>query len=215
MRFADVTLPTPEENLAYDQRLLELAESGVEGEVLRVWEPRSHFVVLGYSRNPAEDVDQAACARLRMPILRRCSGGGTIVQGPGVLNFSLILDLHRRPACRTIRSATAYVLERHRQTLEALLGRPISIQGISDLTVDSQKFSGNAQRRLRRFTLIHGTFLINLDLDLMDTVLRIPADQPSYRHGRIHREFLINLHEDTRRIKDALRRAWDATIGLS
>src|SRR5207253_61981 len=38
MNFCDLSLPSPEENLACDEALLELAEEGRVGEVLRVWE---------------------------------------------------------------------------------------------------------------------------------------------------------------------------------
>src|SRR5262245_25566901 len=103
MRFIDLSLSTPEENLALDEALLEamdLAGSAslrLEGEALRLWESPRPFVVLGVSRRIAEDVDREACRKDGVPVLRRASGGGTVLQGPGCLNFSLVLSLESRP----------------------------------------------------------------------------------------------------------------------
>jgi len=37
MNYLDLTLPSPEENLACDEALLELCDEGLGDEVLRVW----------------------------------------------------------------------------------------------------------------------------------------------------------------------------------
>ena len=50
MKYLDLSLSTPEENLACDEALLELSEEVGNGEVLRFWESHRYFVVLGYSR---------------------------------------------------------------------------------------------------------------------------------------------------------------------
>src|SRR5262252_10196626 len=115
MDFCDLTLPSPEENLACDEALLDLAEEGRGDEVLRVWEPRHYFVVLGYSNKAAVEVNLPFCRLHTIPVLRRCTGGGAVLQGPGCLNYSLILraegDLHNIP------STNNYILKRHQTAL--------------------------------------------------------------------------------------------------
>ena len=76
MNLLDLTLPSPAENIALDEALLDAAESGGGGEVLRVWESPVHFVVLGAGCRAAEDVELERCAAEGVPVLRRCSGGG-------------------------------------------------------------------------------------------------------------------------------------------
>src|SRR5688572_23295776 len=101
LRLLDLTLPTPEENLALDEALLLALEQDLAGgagpppplETLRFWESPVPFVVLGVSGRLREEVDREACARAGVPVLRRASGGGTVIQGPGCLNFSLALSL--------------------------------------------------------------------------------------------------------------------------
>ena len=82
MRLLELTLPSPAENLALDEALL-LEHDGVAVECLRFWESPVHFVALGVSGKMQADVDVDACARDGVPILRRASGGGTVLQGPG------------------------------------------------------------------------------------------------------------------------------------
>src|ERR1019366_4870445 len=89
----DLTLPTPAENLACDEALLDACEAGRHPPVLRFWESPEHFVVVGYSNPVATEVNVEACQAAGVPILRRCTGGGTVVQGPGCLNYALILPI--------------------------------------------------------------------------------------------------------------------------
>src|SRR5205085_8125892 len=92
MHFLPLTLPSPAENLALDEALLLEAEAGRSGEVLRLWEWPAPAVVLGSGCRLADDVDEAACARDGVPVLRRASGGGTVLLGAGSLCYSLLLS---------------------------------------------------------------------------------------------------------------------------
>lgn len=213
MQYLDLVFDTPQENLACDEALLDLCENGYPHEILRCWEPRDYFVVLGYSRAHAADVYLPACRAHRVPVLRRCSGGGTVLQGPGCLNFSLILPLTHSGPLGTIAGTSRFVLTRHKEALEAILGTAVGMQGGSDLTLNGMKFSGNAQRRKRRCVLFHGTFLLQLDLALMERLLPVPPRQPPYRHGRAHAAFLTNLRLPSDTVKALLQQAW-RTVGV-
>jgi lipoate---protein ligase len=206
----DLTLPSPAANLACDEALLDACEDGLRGEVLRFWEPRDCFVVVGYSNPVASEVNLHACRQAGLPVLRRCSGGGTVLQAPGCLNYSLILQIDSHPALHSIPSANRYIMERHRDALAALLGQPVAVRGITDLALGNLKFSGNAQRRRRRALLFHGTFLFAFDLKLVESFLTIPSRQPDYREGRPHGRFLTNLEASAAALRDALRACWPA-----
>jgi lipoate-protein ligase A len=208
MKLLDLTLLSPAENLACGETLLDAAEAGTGDEVLRFWEPREHFVVVGYANQVATEVDTAACEARGIPVLRRCSGGGTVVQGPGCLNYTLILQITADGALHNIGVANQFIMRQNRAALESVVSRPVAIRGHTDLAIGERKFSGNAQRRRKRFLLFHGTFLLNFDLALVTKLLPMPSKQPDYREQRAHTEFLTNLNVSADKVKAALRQTW-------
>lgn len=214
MKDLDRTLRTPQENLACDETLLDWCEEGFPDGILRFWEPRQHFVVLGYSNRVRSEVNLDSCQRLGVPVLRRCSGGGTVLQGPGCLNYALILKIQGDSPLSNITQANAFIMNRNRNALNPLLGGHVLIQGHTDLTLQGLKFSGNSQRRKRHHLLFHGSFLLDFDLALVEQTLRMPSQQPQYRRDRKHTDFLTNVDLAGADIKNALRQAWNATDRL-
>ena len=210
MKTLDLTLLTPQENLACDEALLDLCEDGFGHEILRFWEPRKPFVVLGYSNKMRREINEVSCRRRQIPVLRRASGGGTVLQGPGCLNFTLILKIAGHPALKSITRTNAFVLERHEAALRPLLGPDVRARGTSDLTLGDLKFSGNAQRRKRHFVLFHGTFLLDFNLKLMEDILLHPPAEPDYRKKRAHGNFVTNVKTSAKAIKVALKKTWNA-----
>lgn len=209
MRFLDLTLPSPEENLALDEALLLEAEADRGGEVMRLWEWPKPAVILGAGCRLADEVDEAACVAAGVPILRRSSGGGTVLLGPGCLLYSLVLNFERSPELEAVRSSYGYVLGRVAEAL-ADVASEIAWAGISDLASAGRKFSGNAQQRKRRFLLHHGTLLYNFSLGHLARFLRPPPRQPDYRAGREHEAFLMNLPISAGELKARLQRGWNA-----
>jgi lipoate-protein ligase A len=225
MELLDLTLPSPAENLACDEALLDTAEAGDGEEVLRFWEPREHFVVVGYANKVATEVNVAACEARGIPVLRRCSGGGTVVQGPGCLSYTLVLRITADGPLHNIGVANQFIMRQNRAALESVgrvtpcaphnggqrTARPtIAIRGHTDLAISERKFSGNSQRRRKHFLLFHGTFLLDSDLALISELLLMPSKQPDYRESRPHADFLTNLKVPADKVKAALRQAWKA-----
>lgn len=209
MRLLDLSLPDPAANLALDEALLLAAEAGQGGEVLRLWECPRYAVVVGAGGSVAIDVNVAACDADGVPILRRASGGGTVLLGPGCLCYSFVLGYDRAAGLADITASNRYVLGR---ILNAL--RPVApdaaVAGTSDLAAGGLKFSGNAQQRKRTHFLHHGTLLDVFDLDLIPRYLNAPERQPDYRMDRPHAAFVRNLSAGIVRLKSLLAAEWVA-----
>ena len=214
MRLLDLTLETPAENLALDEALLDAAEEtggSSDAEVLRLWEPRQIFVVAGSSSRLAEEVNLDACRARGIPLLRRASGGATIVAGPGCLMYAVVLAYRGRSHLRDINEAHRFVLEKIAASLNETM-RDICRAGISDLVLGERqsKFSGNSLRCKRDHFLYHGTLLYNFPLDEITALLKMPSRQPAYRQARSHRDFLTNLPLEREAVRQALIEAFDA-----
>lgn len=212
MNLLDLTLPTPAENLALDEALLLEAEADRAGEVLRLWEWPSPAVVMGSGGVLADEVDAAACDRDGVPILRRSSGGGTVLLGRGCLCFSLVLRYDRHPALGELNPSYHHILA---EVLAALVLPDAVLAGICDLAVDGRKFSGNAQQRKRHHLLHHGTLLYDFDVAPVGRYLKLPPRRPEYREGRDHAEFVRNVPLTGPMLRDRLIARWQATESLA
>src|SRR5437667_195626 len=134
----DVTLPSVAENLALDEAMLIEADEGRGEPVLRFWEPRDYAVVLGASRRLGDDVLSDACRADGVPIVRRSSGGGSVVVGPGTLNITVILPESAAPGLSAVDVAQRYVLERIAESIRRT-GRPVHVLGQGDLAIGDRK----------------------------------------------------------------------------
>ncbi len=210
MRYFHLSASDPAEYLAIDEVLLDQAENGVGRESLHTWASAQPFIVIGYSNSAKTEVNLAETGQNQMPILRRMSGGGTVVQGPGCLNYSLILDIERHAELASITRANQYVMGRNREAIQRLVTSGVSIQGCTDMVVNGRKFSGNAQRRKRRFLVFHGALLLDFDLAKIGQFLAHPSKEPGYRAGRSHADFLVNLHLPAETVIKSLRSVWGA-----
>jgi len=143
-------------------------------------------------------------------VLRRCSGGGTVVQMPGVLNYALVLPIDENGPTRSITGANQYIMERNRKALAAVTNRPVAVRGHTDLAIDEHKFAGNSQRRQRRHLLFHGAILLNARLTAISELLPMPSLEPDYRAHRSHLDFVMNLEVSAESVKAALREVWNA-----
>jgi lipoate-protein ligase A len=182
--------PSVAQNLELDVELAKSAAS-MGRSLLRFWWGDGSAVVMGSSESVDAVVNRDACAALHVSILKRCSGGGTVLQTSDVLNYSLIT-----PAPSTLDVRAAF--RKGTDVIRAIL-RSFGVVGIacgtSDIAVGDRKISGNAQAWRWKSLLVHGTLLIDFDFDLAEKILRPPSREPDYRRGRIHRDFLITLRQ--------------------
>lgn len=219
MHFAELPHCSPAEFLAWDEGFLDAAENGVLRQVLWFWESPAPFVVLGYGQSRQREVDLEAAARDNVPVLRRCSGGGAVVQGPGCLNYGVLLPIEAPPApTSSITETNHWVMQQTRSALQPLFTDPVVIRGHTDLALKTEgrelKFSGNAQRRRRQFLVFHGTVLLNFDLALISRYLKFPSLEPEYRAGRSHSDFVVNTHRKRSQVVEALKTTWAASEPL-
>ena len=212
----DMTLPSPAENLALDEALLEACDAGEGPEVLRFWEPTSVFAVVGYANVAEREVNLAACDKEAVPVLRRCSGGGTVLQMPGVLNYNLVLRIPESGPMSTVPGTNRWVMNRVCDALArlpGLIGR-LSVRGTTDLCLGERKVMGNAQRRKRAALIFHGSLLLKAELEWISRLLPMPSQQPDYRAKRSHGEFCANLPIRAEEVKRVLGEEWNATEPL-
>jgi lipoate-protein ligase A len=195
--------------LACDEFLLLEAESREGPGLLRFWIAADIGVVAGYSNRIEREINLPACRKARIPVYRRTSGGGSVVQTPGCLNFSVIAPIASHPHYATAGETSREIARRTIHALQPLLpGKALALGGDGDLTVEGRKVLGSAQKRLVRCFLFHASLLLDLDIGLVADLLPPPSKEPSYREGRDHRNFLTNLNLPAEPVIAAVAREW-------
>ena len=211
MQYRDITFPTPQENIAFDEALWSMAEKQGAGEYLRFWESSGIFIVLGRIGRAEADVNAINAQKDNIAVLRRSSGGGTVVQGPGCLNYTLVLSKQKHPEINDLRRSYEWISNKIIEVLR-LQGVEAYFRPTSDMAtgLGEKKFSGNAQRRGKHYILHHGTILYDFDLSLISRYLNMPKDIPEYRKHRSHTDFVTNILIDPRLFKDHLAQSFQA-----
>ena len=208
MKLIDKTLADATQNVALDEALLLEAEESRDQEgFLRIWEPADWVVVVGRGSSISREVELTRCQADGLPIIRRSSGGATIIAGPGCLFYAVVLSLDAYPSLRQIDQAHTFVLSRLVCELKKLVPT-LERKGTSDLAIGGHKVSGNSLRCRKSHLLYHGTLLYDMPLDRLTRYLRFPPRQPDYRQSRSHADFVCNLKLSRNVVKQAVLAAW-------
>jgi lipoate-protein ligase A len=165
----------PASNLIREAELFAKVDGGVLPEVARFW-VNSECLVRGEARNAKygwyrEDV----AAKMKIPILTRSTGGGVVFHDEGNLNWSFFLR-NSGP----FPSPTAAFDTVSRYVVKALESQGIraSFSPPNRIDVSGRKVSGMAARFTVHTALVHGTLLIDSNLEKLNALCVPPAGSP-------------------------------------
>lgn len=146
-------------------------------------------IVLGISSDVEEMVHTTKISTDPLPIIRRFSGGGSVVVDEDTLFLTWIL-----PKKGAFESATpeSIVSWAHRLYADAFQKTPLLLQE-NDFVINNAKCAGNAFYLRKDRWLLHSSFLWKFCKTNM-AYLKHPPKTPSYRAGRSHEAFLTPLN---------------------
>lgn len=195
--------------LARDELLMHEVGSGTRPSVVLLYTCTDEAVVVGRGQSPQKTVNMAACAEDNIPVIRRFSGGGTVFISPACLLFTLVFSPSKEvPRC-DVRGAYCVTLM---PVVHALCeaGFPATFHAPCDIALEGRKCAGNAQAQKKNAILVHGSFLVNENLARIARYISYPPEEPAYRAGRSHEEFLCNIGDYMSReaLIELLCRTW-------
>jgi lipoate-protein ligase A len=166
-------------NMGLDEAVLEGVSRGESPPTLRLygWDPPA--VSVGYFQGLEEEVDLAACKARGADVVRRISGGGAVFH-QAEITYSIVMAETHPLAGGTIHDSYRRFCAGIVTALE-LLGVSSRFAPINDIMAGDRKISGNAQTRRMGCVLQHGTILLDLDVDLMFELLRVPPEKTKDR----------------------------------
>ncbi|KAF8819877.1 hypothetical protein IE077_004591 [Cardiosporidium cionae] len=168
-------------------------------------------VVLGLSGKPQTVIEDTVGSSEPIFLIRRYTGGGTVLVDKRAVICSLIL-----PHCLTgVKPYPKDVMEwTYNEFYSHQLYNPLfkstfclhesdyalhefspSNGETNCLNKQYRKVGGNAQAFSRHYVVHHTSFLWDTNTEDMERILPTPSKQPKYRVGRRHSEFLTSIRE--------------------
>ena len=145
-------------------------------------------LVIGISQNVEEVIHLDEAQRQQIPIIRRFTGGGTVVVDEGTLFCSFLFNKEGTAA----EFHPSGILQWAHELLKpAFHPRPFTLQE-SDFAFHDKKIGGNAQALANGRFINHTSFLWEWNKERLKT-LRFPPRVPDWRQGRPHEEFMGQL----------------------
>lgn len=195
MRVVAAGLCEPAEALALDEAVIRAEPAS---PVLILWRTRP-AVVIGRFQRADWEIDAAACTARGVRVWRRFTGGGAVHLDPGTLCIGVAV-----PAGHT--DAALGVPDLYAPLLDGIVAacRALGVDATRDertVRVGGRKVTGVAAHRGRRATLVHGTLLVDADLDGLVACLAGPRGgsldgRPRPAHSRPDRVVNVSVGMD-------------------
>jgi lipoate-protein ligase A len=174
-RLLNLEFKDPILNMAIEESILLAVNEGVSPNTIRFWK-NIKSVVIGRSQNIADEVNVEACKRYGVKILRRLTGGGTVYQDLGNLNWTFVISCYSKLYPKTL---SDLYYSSCRVVIEGLkyLGLDAEFKPPGSILVRDKKVSGSAAYFKKNAALCHGTLLIDANLTILSKVLSRPRYQ--------------------------------------
>jgi lipoate-protein ligase A len=169
---------------------------------LRLWNV-SRAVAIGRMQCVHKEVDINYCKQNGITIARRFTGGGTVYMDRGNLNFTLCMTQSDPNVPRKLMDVYSKFVGCISQGLNTI-DIPVKYDpDRSCLRLNGRKITGTAGWIKQGVSFIHGTLLINADLQTLERCLTVPDNQQVYRRDNTRirckpssRDVVTNIHDE-------------------
>lgn len=155
-----------------------------------IWQPDDVYIVLGRSNDTEKSLNTQLVIKDGIKVLKRPSGGETVVLTPQTLVFSIKIDScklkHPKSIFNTINNSL--IKELSKNGIEGVYSR-----GISDLSIGEQKILGSSMYLKDNIYFYHAVLNVSEKPQYISQYLKHPSREPDYRKGRGHSEFITSL----------------------
>ena len=162
-------------NMAIDRAVLIAHSRGKVPPTVRFYQWRPSAISIGYFQSLEAEVDLEECRRLGVDYVRRITGGGAVFH-EDELTYSIVVSEDHPSIPKNIMESYGVIcgaIIRGLKNLEI----DSSYYPINDILVNGKKISGNAQTRKEKTVLQHGTVIMDVDVERMFSVLKVPNEK--------------------------------------
>lgn len=147
-------------------------------------------IVMGISGKPEQLLALDQVTAHSVPVIKRFSGGGTVVVDEATLFVTFIMNQEDTEVACTPDRVHCFSESLYK---DVFIEHPFQLKE-NDYVFHEKKFGGNAQYLRKERWLHHTSFLWDFQEEHME-YLKIPSRAPKYRGGRSHSDFLCKLKD--------------------
>ncbi len=224
-RFIPLETKRGVENMAIDEAILNARIARQVPNTLRLyrWDPST--ATIGQNQSLHDEVDVAVAQKSGIDVVRRISGGGAVLHDRDrEITYSVIVtESDFRAQFGSLKNVEVFhkITEGIVKALDKFSIQPD--QGIIHcpaIFIQGKKVSGNAQARRKGVILQHGTILLDVDAELMYSILKTPQGVPKARMVRSVRAKVTGIQQyipnfDVTRLGKFLKEGFEEAFGIT
>lgn len=210
-------------NMGLDEAILKMAIEKKSPNTLRFYKWMPSTASIGRNQSLVNEIDVKFAKDKGFNIVRRITGGGAVFHDEiREITYSIVC-----PIKFLEQLGANKVLEQFEIITKGII-IGLMIFGLKPekdvihcpaILIDGKKFSGNAQVRKKGYLLQHGTILLDIDPELMYSVLKAPENIGKSRMVRSVRAKCIGIKNhiknyDERKLISTLKRGFEKTLGI-
>lgn len=162
-------------NMAIDWAVLKSNSKGEAPPTVRFYTWKPSAISIGYFQSLEEEIDLDMCKKFDVDYVRRITGGGAVYH-ENELTYSIVISENHPQIPKNIIESYGRICGALIKGLDHL-GIDSKYVPINDIIADGKKISGNAQTRKYKTVLQHGTIIMDVDVDKMFALLRVPNEK--------------------------------------
>ena len=160
--------------MALDETMLILLDRGLIPETVRLWNFSPTTLTIGRFLAVKDWVNEELLAKYSIPLIRRFTGGGPALHDEkGEITWTVVLkgnDMMK--AYKTVAEGLILAIKE--------FGLKGEFTPINDVIIEGKKVVGMAGAVKKNAVLVHGTFMFDTNLELMD-VIKVPKVKEAER----------------------------------
>ena len=216
-RFLETGFSDAFTNMAIDEAIMR-SDFSKKTPTVRFYGWKPHAVSIGYFQGINDEINLEKAKELEVDYVRRITGGGAVFHEKE-LTYSFVCSEESKVVSKKI-------LESYQKVCGALINGLSELDvtaefaPLNDVLVNGRKISGNAQTRRQGKVLQHGTLLLDVSVDKMFSLLKVPNEKMKGKIIQDVKQRVTSLERETGReysfkdVSDAMKKGFEKQFGV-
>ncbi|TFG05725.1 MAG: lipoate--protein ligase family protein [Promethearchaeota archaeon] len=194
-------------NMALDEAILKAVLGRKAPNTIRFYKWKPSTASIGRNQSLSNEIDMNFALKNGFNVVRRITGGGAVFHDKDrEITYSIVCPIKFLESCKAKK-----VIQQFEIITQGIIAG-LRIYGLNAekgiihcpaLFLDGKKFSGNAQVRRSGYLLQHGTILLDIDPELMYSVLTPPQNVTKSRMVQSVRAKCIGIKDQLKKYNEA------------